>query len=201
MVMVVPTVLLGFWRYYRSGDINLRYAITLAVTATVTSYLAARVAIGLDNQALRLVFAVFLVVMAVLLVAQIQRAKEPTEATGQHPHWGLSSIVGGIGGVLSGFFGVGGATVAPLMLTKWYGYSQAAAQGLALALVAPGAIVGLATYAAAEVVDWRHGIPLAIGGAFAVSAGVKLAHRLPDRKLRIGFCGLLIVAAAVMAFT
>jgi uncharacterized membrane protein YfcA len=103
--------------------------------------------------------------------------------------------------VLSGFFGVGGATVAPLMLTKWYGYSQAAAQGLALALVAPGAIVGLATYAAAEVVDWRHGIPLAIGGAFAVSAGVKLAHRLPDRKLRIGFCGLLIVAAAVMAFT
>jgi uncharacterized membrane protein YfcA len=42
-------------------------------------------------------------------------------------------------------------------------------------------------------------LPLAIGGIAAVSAGVAIAHRLPERRLRIAFCGLLLVTAVLLA--
>ena len=70
---------------------------------------------------------------------------------------------------------------------------------MALALVIPGSAIALATYAAAGNVDWGLGVPLAIGGTLSVSVGVALAHRLPERRLRLGFCGLLAVTAALLA--
>jgi uncharacterized membrane protein YfcA len=95
-------------------------------------------------------------------------------------------------------FGVGGATIAPPALTAFFGMSQTAAQGLALALIAPSTMIALAAYAAAGQVNWTAGIPLAIGGLLSISAGVALAHRLPERWLRLLFCGLLMVTAAIL---
>jgi len=84
-------------------------------------------------------------------------------------------------------------------LTAFFGLRQAEAQGLALALVCPGTMVALVAYAEAGQVDWRLGIPLALGGIAAISTGVTLANRLPERRLRLGFCGLLLVTAALLA--
>ena len=39
------------------------------------------------------------------------------------------------------------------------------------------------------------GLPLALGGLFTVSAGVALAHRLPERKMRIAFAWMLLATA------
>jgi uncharacterized membrane protein YfcA len=41
-------------------------------------------------------------------------------------------------------------------------------QGLGLALVAPGSVIALVAYAGAGQVDWRLGIPLAVGGVVAI---------------------------------
>ena len=113
--------------------------------------------------------------------------------------WGWTAAVGLFGGVVSGFFGVGGAFVAPPLLTAFFGVRQVEAQGLALALVSPSVVVALFTYAAAGQVEWFVGIPLALGGTAAISAGVALARRLPERRLRLGFCGLLLITAMLLA--
>jgi uncharacterized protein len=42
------------------------------------------------------------------------------------------------------------------------------------------------------------GIPLAVGGVVAISAGVAFAHSLPERRLRFAFCGLLVLIAALL---
>ena len=115
------------------------------------------------------------------------------------PAWGWIAVVGLVGGVVSGFFGVGGAFIAPPLLTAFFGVRQIEAQGLGLALVCPSAIVALFTYAAAGQVDWLIGTPLAIGGLAAISAGVAVAHRLPERRLRLAFCGLLVLTAVLLA--
>jgi uncharacterized protein len=206
LVMVVPNVMIGFWRYYRRGGLDVRYAITLGLSAVVFTYIAAEVAIGLHAEALRLYFALFILLMAFFMIRQAVKdgaknnpnrdAEKRVEAA--HPHWTLASIVGAIGGALSGLFGVGGATIAPPMLTAWYGFTQASAQGLALALVAPGAIVGLVTYAKSDAVDWSHGIPLAVGSMLSVSAGVSLAYKLSNRRLKLIFCVMLLAAAIAM---
>ena len=77
----------------------------------------------------------------------------------------------------------------------FFGTTQTAAQGMALALVSPGAVVALCTFAYASHVNWIVGIPLAIGGIVSVSSGVALAHQLPERRLRLCFSLALIVLA------
>jgi len=39
------------------------------------------------------------------------------------------------------------------------------------------------------------GVTLAIGGALSVRYGVAIAHRLPERRLRLLFCAFLAAAA------
>jgi hypothetical protein len=71
-------------------------------------------------------------------------------------------------------------------VVKWYNADKGF--GFGLALVAPGSVIALAAYAGAGQVDWRLGIPLAVGGAVAISAGVAFAQSLPERRLRFAFC-------------
>ena len=46
LVMIVPNVIVGFWRYRQRVGVDLRIAATLAVCAVGATYLAARFAIG-----------------------------------------------------------------------------------------------------------------------------------------------------------
>src|SRR5207248_1801284 len=108
-------------------------------------------------------------------------------------------IVGALGGIVSGFFGVGGAFIAPPLLTAFYGVRQVEAQGLGLALVTPAGLIALFTYAEAGQVDWPVGIPLGLGGIAAISAGVAIAGRLPERRMRLAFCGLLLITSVLLA--
>jgi len=89
--------------------------------------------------------------------------------------------------------------VAPPLLTTFFGLRQLEAQGLALALVSPSALLALLAYAGAGEVDWLVGLPLALGGIAAISAGVKFATRLPERRMRLAFCGLLLLTAVLLA--
>jgi len=201
MVMVAPNVLLGLRRYRQVGakkvPMDDRMALTLAACAVVSTVPFAILATRVSSGTLRIAFACFLFALGLFLAWRLLQyaqahTREPKYA------WGWSSLVGVIGGALSGIFGVGGAMIAPPLLTGLFGVSQAQAQGLALALVAPGTVVSLITYAAARDVVWTAGIALALGGLTSVSAGVALAHRLPERTLRWLFCGLLVATALVL---
>jgi uncharacterized protein len=194
LVMIVPNVILGFWRYRQRVGVDLRIAATLAVCAVPTSYATARWATGLRSGALRSAFAAFIVILAIYYGYRV--ARTGAQKTSRSPlAWGWSSLVGILGGWLSGMFGVGGAVVTPPALTTFFGKAQAEAQGLALALIAPGTVVALATYAHAHQVDWVIGVPLALGGMIGIYGGVAAAHRLPEQRLRMLFCGLLVATA------
>jgi hypothetical protein len=84
-------------------------------------------------------------------------------------------------------------------LTAFFGLRQLEAQGLALALVSPSALLALVAYAGAGQVDWLVGVPLALGGIATISAGVAFASRLPERGARLAFCALLLLTAVLLA--
>jgi len=200
LIMIVSNVFLGFWKYRQrqSGAMDWRLAVTLAFSASIFTYVTARWAVHIPTSTLRDAFALFLVVMAMYMADRIIRSNA-AKANGQPAlSWPWSAAVGVTGGVLSGLFGVGGATIAPPALTRFFGISQSAAQGLALALIAPGTVIALMVYARAGAVDWRIGLALALGGLTTVSLGVAAAHRLPERKLRLLFCGFLVFTAGAL---
>lgn len=105
-------------------------------------------------------------------------------------------LVGMVGGCSMGLLGIGGGLLAGPLLSGWMGQRQTTAQGLSLALVAPSSVVALATYAQAQRVDWQLGLPMALGGVLTVSAGVALAHRLPEKPMRTAFAAMLVGTAA-----
>jgi uncharacterized membrane protein YfcA len=153
LVMVAPAVSFAFWRYRRQVGLDLRIAATLALTAAPSTYVAAHFATGFDAGRLRTAFAAFTLSVALLIAYRLFGGA--AMAPRRRPlAWGWSSLIGVAGGAVSGLFGVGGAIVAPPALTALFGMRQAAAQGLALALVAPGTIVALLTYGRAGEVDW-----------------------------------------------
>jgi uncharacterized protein len=197
LVMIVPNVFLGFWRYRQRIGVDLRIATTLAICAVGVTYFTARFATRVHAGYLRAAFAAFIVILAIYYAMRILRTGKPKNPR-KPLKWGWTSIVGVVGGFLSGMFGVGGAVVAPPALTTFFGVTQAEAQGLALALIAPGTGIALWTYARAGEVDWSMGLPLAAGGMIGIYGGVAVAHRLPERQLRLLFCGLLVVTAGML---
>jgi uncharacterized membrane protein YfcA len=193
LVMVAPNVILGLRDYARRGSLDRRVAILLGLCAVSFTLIGALYATRIAGPELRYGFAAFTGALAVYFAYRSVRSDEaPVHA---RLAWGWTAVVGAIGGVLSGLFSVGGASFAVPVLSLVFGYAQTEAQALSLALVAPGTVVGIITYALAGDVDWWIGVPLAIGGALCVRFGVGLAHRLPERSLRLLFCGLLVAAS------
>ncbi|MBA1272863.1 sulfite exporter TauE/SafE family protein [Stutzerimonas azotifigens] len=199
LVMVVPNVLLAVWRYHQRNRIDIRHAGALAVSSFAFAIIGAAVAVSLDAGRMRMAFVGFLLALAAYTLLRAFLRQQPGGTELRHP-WPWLGLLGAGAGSLGGLFGVGGAVLATPILTGVFGTSQVVAQGLSLALAAPSTGVTLATYAMHGQVDWWLGLPLALGGLLSISLGVRLAHALPERLLRVLFSGFLVASALLLAY-
>ncbi|HEX7927218.1 MAG TPA: sulfite exporter TauE/SafE family protein [bacterium] len=201
MVTVVPNVYLALWLYRKRHDIPLRLALAVGFASIIFTYLAARVAIGMDSHLLRRCFAAFVFCVATYMVWKAWVLAPPAVPRPAVVSRKWLPSLGAITGIVGGLFGVGGGILTPPLMTGLFGMKQLEAQGWTLALVAPGATAALLTYGHAGEVHWRTGVLLAVGGFAAISPGVALAHKLPERLLRGAFGVFLWFAAAGLFLT
>ena len=193
LVMMLPNLSIALWRYSQHQPLPLVRTLMLALCAVGASAATAGYATGLDNGLLRRCFGGFLLWLAVL---GLWRLFAPGRG------WKLAlperflPLVGLLGGACSGLLGIGGGIVAAPIFTGWFRQRQAMAQGFALALVTPGSGAALVSFARAGLVDWKMGALLAAGGLWTVSRGVRLAHGLPERQLRLAY-SLMLAATAL----
>ncbi|MGB4072773.1 sulfite exporter TauE/SafE family protein [Pseudomonas sp.] len=197
LVMVVPNVLLALWRYHQRNRIELRHALALALSSLLCALGAASWAVSLDAERMRLGFVIFLVGLALYNLSRLYSRPAPVVVGLRYP-WPWLAVLGSGAGLLGGLFGVGGAVLATPVLTTVFGTSQVVAQGLSLALAAPSTAVTLATYALHDHVDWLLAAPLALGGLLSISWGVRLAHALPERLLRVLFTVFVLLCALAL---
>jgi uncharacterized protein len=196
LVMMVPNLLIAWWRYSQRHPVAIRTALQIGACACLTTWLVAHLATRLAPDLMRTVFSAFLLVLSLRMLARTP-SSVPTQA---HPPRDvrLMPLVGIVGGSSMGLLGVGGGLVATPLFTGWFGQRQTVAQSLSLALVAPSSIIALMTYSSAHRVDWAMGLPLALGGLFTVSAGVAVAHRLPEKRMRAAFAWMVLCTAVWM---
>ena len=64
-----PVALLAFWKYYQTGNADLKTAAFLAIGLFVGAYFGARISLALPELALKRVFGVFLLFVAFRLIA------------------------------------------------------------------------------------------------------------------------------------
>jgi uncharacterized membrane protein YfcA len=114
--------------------------------------------------------------------------------------WWFFVVLGLCAGVISGTLGVGSGIILVPTLVLLCSFEQKAAQGTALAVMVPMALVGAIRY-------WRNPqvelngvviLLLILGAVAGALAGTELAGRLPAGTLRKLFALLLIVAAIRM---
>jgi uncharacterized membrane protein YfcA len=197
LVMITPNVLVAFWRYHQRNPLPFGSIALLGAAALVSAWPAARLAVLLDSRVLMICFAVFLIGLALyFLWGSRQSAPAIDPAKAWNERW--LPGVGLVSGLFTGLFNVGAGIVAAPILVRCFGKRQAVAQGIALAVVVPGALVSLTIYGQAQMVDWQTGVLLAISGMTTISSGVSWAHRLPESRLRRFFALMLLVTAGLM---
>ena len=113
------------------------------------------------------------------------------------PAWLIFVIIGVLGGVASGLFGVGGGIVIVPALIYWAGFSQHTATGTSLAVLLPP--IGLA----ATLEYYRHGnvdvhaaIILAASMFAGAGVGAYFANQMKGPHLRLLF-GLFVSAIGI----
>ena len=114
--------------------------------------------------------------------------------------WVRLAVIGAVGGLLSGAFGVGGGILMVPLLITFAGMDQRRASATSLAAIVPTAIVGSFTYFVNGEVDLLAALFVASGGIVGGWLGASLLKRLPLGWLRWMFIALLVAVAIRMLF-
>jgi uncharacterized membrane protein YfcA len=120
---------------------------------------------------------------------------------GQLPnYWWVFVLLGIFAGIVSGTLGLGSGTVIVPVLVLICCFEQKSAQGTALAVMVPMALVGAARYWKNPEIEMNAAIIalIILGSLAGVLAGTELASRLPSHTLRKVFAIFLAIVAVKM---
>ena len=110
--------------------------------------------------------------------------------------WALVALIGLVGGVVSGLFGVGGAIVIVPALILLVKVPPHTASGTSLAsLLLPVGLLGAVEYYRRGQVNIPYAIILAAGLFIGAYVGAHVAGAVSDVALKRAFGGLLLVVA------
>lgn len=105
------------------------------------------------------------------------------------------AVVGFIGGLSSGLFGVGGGVVFVPLMVMALGFNIHLAVGTSLAIILPTAAVGLLRHYKDGQVDWKVAVLIALLAVLGSWIGAGLSIKLPVTMLRRLFAVLMIAVA------
>ena len=112
----------------------------------------------------------------------------------------IAALIGLVGGVTSGLFGVGGGIVMVPAMVYLLHTNIKTAIGTSLVVIIPTALTGSIKHHQLGNIDWRIAgllIPLAIVGGFV---GAGLTKSLPAETLKKCFGGFMILAGCRLLF-
>lgn len=113
----------------------------------------------------------------------------------------LLAVIGLLGGIASGLFGVGGGLVFVPLLMLVRAFDPHLAIGTSLAIVVPTALVAMLTHARSGMVDWKV-VPIIVLFAFAGAwIGATLSLQMDSQALKRIYAVFLILIALKIFFT
>ncbi len=113
-------------------------------------------------------------------------------------------VIGLLGGMLSGLFGIGGGVIMVPLMVFLLSFTQHQAQGTSLAVLSfPVAFVAAYNYynSGDNVVDWKFAAIIAVSFIVGGFFGSKLAITINQTMLKKIFSIVLLIAAIKMFFS
>ncbi|MCV2393612.1 sulfite exporter TauE/SafE family protein [Actinotalea sp. M2MS4P-6] len=197
LVAVLPTSIVGSISYLARGEADLRIGALVAIGGIVGSLIGTWLLRRLPMAALRWMFIVLLLAVALrMLTAQPVR--------GHEVEWNVGIVlglvaVGLVAGIAAGLFGIGGGVIVVPALILLLGVSDLLAKGTSLVVMILTSITGTVANARRGLVDVRVGIVVGASASAASFLGVALAFLLPARLSSVLFALLVLVTAAQLS--
>lgn len=206
LAIIVPTSLSGAYRHSKNLDDIVKPGIRLGIFGIIGGAIGGFVASGLPSRVLEIIFGCLLLFITVKNIVDINKEREDARI----PFNLLTTaIIGLLVGFSSGLLGVGGGIFLIAILTALLGFSLIEAIGTSSVFICLTAIGGFLSYV---VSGWGVStFPYSIGyvsiinfiliACFSVpmaSLGAKMAHKVPQKKLKIVFSILVFYMALKM---
>lgn len=189
LVAIVFTAIAGSVTYYALGGVDLKIALILAMSATVTAQYGARYAHSLPEKKLKKVFGFFLIFASTILVVKGYLPKT-NWSFGPWTSIIVFLMIGLATGFVSGMLGVGGGGVMVPLMVVLGNVGQHMAQGTSLLAMIPASISGASTHYKLGNVKLDIAWGLAIGSLSGAYFGAATANQLPDLHLKIIFAAI-----------
>jgi len=109
-------------------------------------------------------------------------------------------VIGTLGGVFSGLFGVGGGTIIVPLLILWLSYGEREATGTSLAAIVIIGAYGAIGQALYGNVDPAQAALVGVPALAGVVVGAAVQQRIPERAVALLFAALLVATAAELIF-
>lgn len=204
LATIIVTSVSSAWAHHKHGAVLWPVVFDLSPGIIIGAWLGVMLASVLASDVLRPVFAVFELMVAFHLLLNYKPGTHTTSISR------ISSITGGVViGSISSLVGIGGGTLTtPFLL--WH---NIAIRNAVASSAACGFSIAVAGTAAYVIAGWNtEGLPAYTFGyvnlpAFAIiimtsmvtaPAGASLAHRLPEKTLRLFFGIFLLVLSLIM---
>lgn len=198
LVAVVAMGVSGVVSHAREGRCSFRTGFAFGAAGMVTAAVAGRLASGLPEQVLTGAFVVLLVGTAIWLTV---RGDEDGSGDGPGGHVRLKVTGAGAGvGVLTGLLGVGGGFMVVPALTGMLGMPMSMAVGTSQLVILTNAAAGLVGRATGGGVDWALGVAFGSGGVVGAAIGSRIAGRVDERYLRLGFAAVAVGVAGALTW-
>src|SRR5829696_2734531 len=107
----------------------------------------------------------------------------------------ILAILGLLGGVPAGRVGIGGGGMMVPLMVLGFGLSTKRAVSTSLAVTLCMGVMASIGYIATGFGDLLSLPPLIVGSVLGPLLGVRLREWLPEKAIRIGFAGLMVVVA------
>ena len=189
LVAIVFTGIVGAVTYYGLGGVDLKIALILAVSATITARFGALYAHSLPEKKLKVAFGCFLIFASILLVVK-GYLPITTWTPGQWIYMVIFLAIGSVTGFVSGMMGVGGGGVMVPLMVVVGNVGQHMAQGTSLLAMIPASMSGASTHYKLGNVNLDIAWGLAMGALVGGYLGALTANQLPDIYLKISFAGV-----------
>lgn len=206
MAAIVMTSTSSTLAHHRRGGVRWPIVARFAPAVAVGALVGGTVAHRIPDRALRVVFGVFLLWVAVRLW---RRASSVPDR--ELPGAGVLTAVGTGIGVLSSWTGIGGGSLSgPYLMSRGVQASSAVATSAAVGF--PLAVAGAVGYVlggwgadgvpvqSIGYVFWPAAAVLGLSAMLIAPLGARLAHALPERALKVAYAALLTVAALKVMF-
>lgn len=196
LIIVGLASLLAAWSHYRNHAVIVSTALIFGATGAVGSYTGSQIAQVIPDSVQLTLFAIMMALVALLM---LRHKQSTTESVNDEKEFALPIVLAcGLGaGVLTGLIGVGGGFIIVPTLTILLRIPIKKAIGTSLLVISINSLVGAISYASRLSIDFSI-LPFALSTLAAAPIAARIAHFIPQEKLKSTFAFSLLILSAWM---